>query len=115
VRRTGSRHFHLGMVQWLRVEENNGLRCGVRLFPGTPEAIALRPSNFNPASSGRYERALLLPELSAPATPATLILPAGWFQSGRFVEMFSDRKQVLKLLHLLEKGGDFDRGTITIV
>lgn len=115
VRRTGSRHFHLGMVQWLRVEENNGLRCGVRLFPGTPEAIAVRPSNFNPASSGRYERALLLPELSAPATPATLILPASWFQSGRFVEMFSDRKQVLKLLHLLEKGGDFDRGTITIV
>ena len=50
-----------------------------------------------------------------PATPATLILPAGWFQSGRFVEVFSDRKQVAKLLNLLEKGGDFDRGTIVVV
>ena len=115
VRRTGGRHFHLGMVQWLRMEENGELFCGVRLFPGTPQAISVRPSNFTPASSGRYERALLLPEVPAPATPATLILPAGWFQSGRFVEVFSDRKQVAKLLNLLEKGGDFDRGTIVVV
>ncbi|MCW5604437.1 MAG: hypothetical protein KIT18_07820 [Burkholderiales bacterium] len=115
VRRVGGRHFHLGMVQWLRIEENNELYCGVRLFPGIPQAVAVRPSNFNPVGSNRYERALLLPEIPAPATPSTLILPAGWFQSGRFVEVFSDRKQVAKLLNLLEKGGDFDRGTITIV
>jgi len=57
----------------------------------------------------------VLPEVPAPATPATIILPAGWFQSGRFVEIFAERKQVAKLLNLLEKGSDFDRGTITIV
>jgi len=115
VRRTTSRNFHLGMVQWLRMEENGELYCGVRLFPGTPLAISVRPSNFTPAGAGRYDRALLLPEVPAPATPATLILPAGWFQSGRFVELFSDRKQVAKLLNLLEKGNDFDRGTIVVV
>ncbi len=115
VRRATGRNFYLGMVQWLRMEENSELFCGVRLFPGTPRAIAVRPSSFTPASNGRYERALLLPEVPAPATPATLILPAGWFQSGRFVEVFSDRKQVAKLLNLLEKGSDFDRGTIVVV
>jgi len=115
VRRPTSRSFHLGMVQWLRMEEGGELYCGVRLFPGTPHAISVRPSNFAPTSIPRYERALLLPEVPAPATPATLILPAGWFQSGRFVELFSDRKQVAKLLNLLEKGGDFDRGTIVVV
>jgi len=115
VRRTTSRNFHLGMVQWLRMEENGDLYCGVRLFPGTPLAISVRPSNFAPVGAGRYDRALLLPEVPAPATPATLILPAGWFQSGRFVELFSDRKQVAKLLNLLEKGNDFDRGTIVVV
>jgi hypothetical protein len=115
VRRAGGRNFHLGMVQWLRMEENNEIFCGVRLFPGTPQAISVRPSNFTPTGSGRYERALLLPEVPAPATPATLILPAGWFQSSRFVEIFSDRKQVAKLLNLLEKGSDFDRGTIVVV
>ena len=115
VRRAGGRSFYLGMVQWLRMEEGGELYCGVRLFPGTPQAISVRPSNFTPTGTGRYERALLLPEVPAPATPATLILPAGWFQSGRFVEVFSDRKQVAKLLNLLEKGNDFDRGTIVVV
>ena len=103
------------MAQWLRIEEDGELYCGVRLFPGTPQAISVRPSNFNPVGGGRYERALLLPEVPAPSTPASLVLPAGWFQSGRFVEVYSDRKQVAKLLNLLEKGTDFDRGTIVIV
>ncbi len=115
VRRESGRQFHLGMVQWVRIEADDELQCGVRLFPGTPEAVAVRPSNFNPAGSSRYERALVLPEVPAPATPATIVLPAGWFQSGRFVEIFAERKQVAKLLNLLEKGSDFDRGTITIV
>jgi cyclic-di-GMP-binding protein len=115
VRRQASKQFHLGMVQWLKVEDNNELQCGVRLFPGTPQAVAVRPSNFNPVGNSRYERAIVLPEVPAPATPATIVLPAGWFQSGRFVEIFADRKQVVKLLNLLEKGSDFDRGTISMV
>ena len=115
VRRPTGRNFYIGMVQWLRMEESGEIYCGVRIFPGAPHAISVRPSNFTPTGAGRYERALLLPEIPAPATPATLILPAGWFQSGRFVELFSDRKQVAKLLNLLEKGSDFDRGTIVVV
>lgn len=115
VRRADSTQLRLGLVQWLKIDENSSLSCGVRLFPGIPQAIAVRPSNFNPVGSTRYERAILLPEVAVPNTPATLILPAGWFQNGRFVEVHSDRKQVAKLLNLLEKGSDFDRGTITIV
>jgi hypothetical protein len=57
----------------------------------------------------------LLSEVAVPLTPATLILPAGWFQNGRFVEVHSDGKHVAKLVNLLEKGSDFDRGTISIV
>ncbi len=115
MRRAGSPQFQLGLVQWLRTDENSSLSCGVRLFPGNPQAIAVRPSNFNPAGSTRYERAILIPEVTVPNTPATMVLPAGWFQVGRFVEAHSDRKQVAKLLNLLDKGGDFDRGTIAIV
>ncbi len=115
VRRESGKQFHIGMVQWVKIDANDELQCGVRLFPGSPEAVAVRPSNFNPAGSSRYERALVLPEVPAPATPATIVLPSGWFQSGRFVEIFAERRQVAKLLNLLEKGSDFDRGTITIV
>jgi len=114
VQRRGTRHFQIGMVQWLRVEREREIHLGVRVFPGIPQAVAVRPSNFTPESN-RYERALLLPEVPASATPATLILPPGWFQSGRFVEAISEQKQVAKLMNLLEMGSDFDRCTITLI
>ena len=114
VRTRDSKHLQLGMVQWLRVTAEDELCCGVRLFQGAPQAVAVRPSNFNANTSG-YERALLLPEVLASATPATLILPPGWFQSGRFIEVASDRKQVAKMLNLLEMGSDFDRCTVTFI
>ena len=104
VRRGSSKLFYLGLVQWLRVEENNKLFVGVRLFPGIARAVAVRPANFGaPPGIKGFERALLLPELPAPSTPATLILPTGWYQAGRFVEVHSDQKQVAKLVNLLEK------------
>jgi len=114
VRRAQGRRFYVGMVQWLRIEQDGALYCGIRLFPGAAQAVAIRPSNFNPAGATGHARAVLLPEVAAPATPATVLLPPGWFQSGRFIEIVSDRKQVAKLLTLLEKGSDFERATIAI-
>lgn len=115
VRRPSGRNFHIGMIQWLRTNGAAEVRCGVRLFPGVPRAIAVRPSNPSPVGPNRYECALLLPEVPAPATPATLILPPGWFQNGRFIEMHTDRKQIAKLLNLFEKGSDFDRGSVAVI
>lgn len=114
LRRGNSKQFQIGMVQWLRLADDAKFCCGVHVFPGTPQAVAARPSNFSPASS-RYERALLLPEVPAANVPATLLVPPGWFQSGRFIEAYSDRPQVAKLLNLLEMGNDFDRCTITLI
>ncbi|MEO7728363.1 MAG: hypothetical protein ABIS45_14005 [Burkholderiales bacterium] len=116
VRRGSSKLFYLGLVQWLRVEETNGLYVGVRLFPGIARAVVAKPANFQaPSGINGYERALLLPEMAVPATPATLILPTGWYQAGRFVELFGEQKQVAKLVNVLEKGSDFDRCTVTLV
>ena len=115
VRRSTSKMFYLGVVQWLRVEEGGELRVGVRLFPGVARAVAARPANFKaPAGEHGYERALLLPEIAVPATPATLILPLGWYQPGRFVEIVGEQKQVAKLVNVIEKGSDFDRCTVTL-
>jgi hypothetical protein len=116
VRRGTSKLFYLGLVQWLRVEENSDLYVGVRLFPGIARAVVARPANFHaPTGINGFERALLLPEMAVPATPATLILPTGWFQAGRFVELFGEQKQVAKLVNVIEKGSDFDRCTVTLV
>ncbi len=116
VRRGSSKLFYLGLVQWLRVEENDDLYVGVRLFPGIARAVVAKPANFHaPSGINGYERALLLPEMAVPATPATLILPTGWYQAGRFVELFGEQKQVAKLVNVIEKGSDFDRCTVTLV
>lgn len=116
VRRGTSKLFYLGLVQWMRTEENSELFVGVRLFPGIARAVVARPANFNaPSGINGFERALLLPEMAVPATPATLILPTGWYQAGRFVELFGDQKQVAKLVNVIEKGSDFDRCTVTLV
>jgi hypothetical protein len=115
VRRSTSKMFYLGVVQWLRVEENDELRVGVRLFPGIARTVAARPANFKaPAGDNGYERALLLPEIAVPATPATLILPAGWYQPGRFVEIVGAQRQVAHLISVIEKGSDFDRCAVTL-
>lgn len=115
VRRSSSKQFYLGLVQWLRVEENKELFVGVRLFPGIANAVVVRPANFNaPTGIKGFERGLLLPEV-APSTPVTLILPSGWYQAGRFVEVHGNQKQVAKLINLLEKGSDFERCTVSLV
>jgi len=106
--------FHVGVVQWLRAEENDELFIGVRLLSSNARAVAARPVNFKLPGGGTFERALLLPESSAPAAPATLILPSGWYQAGRFVDIHGEQKQVAKLDGLLEKGSDFDRCIISL-
>ena len=111
VRRSAGKSFHLGIVQWLRVEENTELFAGVRLFPGNARAITVRPANYNPSLGIKsFERGLLLPELP-PSTPTTLVLPAGWYQAGRVIQIHDDQKLDVKLVNLLERGSDFDRCT----
>jgi hypothetical protein len=119
VRRGTGKSFYLGLVQWLRVEETDGMYVGVRLFPGIARAFVVRPANFYaPSGVHGVERALLLPEMTVPATPATLILPTGWYQPGRFVDLYGEQRQqklVAKLLNVIEKGSDFDRCTVKLV
>ncbi|HUO43993.1 MAG TPA: hypothetical protein VMT94_03655 [Burkholderiales bacterium] len=109
VRQNGHTSFHVGVVQWLRAEENEELFIGVRLLASHARAVAVRPVNFKLPGIHAFERALLLPASSAPEMPATLILPLGWHQAGRFVDIHGEQKQVAKLDGLLEKGSDFDR------
>ncbi len=112
VRRSSSKDFHLGVVQWLRLDESKEMFVGIRLFSGTPRTVAVRPVNFVLPGNTGYERGLLLPGIKAPLTPATLILPSGWFQPGRTVEVHAGEKRTVTLTSVLEKGADFDRCTV---
>ena len=116
VRRGASKLFHLGLIQWMRAEDQESLFAGVRLFPGVARAVAVRPTNFNAPGDirGQFERGLLLPELPTSTAPMTLVLPSGWYQPGRIVELHSEQKVIAKLTGLLEKGSDFERCTVSL-
>jgi hypothetical protein len=105
----------LGTIQWIKVNEYNECQCGIRMLAGVPQAISVRPSNFNLPGKHGFEPALMLPEGTLPATPLSVILPAGWFQPGRLIEFQSEKKKVAKLLDLIERGADYDRGSIVFV
>lgn len=105
----------IGMIQWLRVDKNEGFMCGVRLFPGVPQVVMTRISNFNPADPTKFEGALLMPEVVVPATPATVVLPAGWFENGRVIEFQYGPKDYARLRRLLDHGADFDRCTFDYI
>ena len=113
--RRGADNTRLGTVQWIRVDSHNDTQCGVRLYPGAPQAIKVRPANLNVPKEQEYERALLTPAVAMPAAPMIMLLPAGWFQSGRLLEIQGEDKRVAKLLNLIERGSDFDRCAITMV
>jgi len=105
----------LGTIQWIRINEQNECQCGIRLFAGTPTAISVRPSNFNLPGNVKLEQALMLPQVAMPATPLSVVLPAGWFQAGRMIEIQGEKKQVAKLINLIERGTDFDRCSVALV
>jgi hypothetical protein len=112
---TTGKSYLIGMVQWLRVDKREGILCGVRLFPGEPQVVMVRMSNFKLADQQKFEQAMLLPEIATPATPSTIVLPAGWFENGRVIEFKDGPKQFARLHNLLERGSDFDRGTFDYI
>jgi cyclic-di-GMP-binding protein len=115
LRRGAEATVRLSTIQWIKVNEKNECQCGIRTFPGAPKAISVRPSNFNLSGTQNFEQALLLPDVAMPVTPMSVILPAGWFQAGRMIEIQGEKKQVAQLLHLVERGADFDRAAFAIM
>lgn len=110
VRRAGI--MRLGTVQWIRVNSQNETTCGVRLFAGTPQPVKVCATNLTSPKPQDFEYAFMMPAVAMPATPAMLVLPAGWFLDGRQLDIHSDSKHVAKLVKLVERGADFDRCTI---
>lgn len=103
-------HFLLAQVSWYLLQEaTGGLLAGVHVLAGRPQGIALRPAGAAVSPSERYVRAFLLPAVAALNEPATLVLPRGWFQPERVVEVFTDRQARLRLAELLAQGTDFER------
>lgn len=111
VRPGDAKSFLVGMVRWIRTDEKDDLHVGVRVIPGIPQAVAVRPTGIN-AKAEKFVPALLCPALPALSSPTSLILPPGWYRSGRVLEVYSERSELMLLNSVIERGSDFERVAI---
>lgn len=111
LRPPGGKHFNLAVVRWLVVNEDGTLSIGTRTLPGIPTALAVRTVTLNVNDAGPFVPAFRLSEMPAQHEPASLVLPIGWFQAGKRIQVYNSQMGVVKLVALLEKGANFDRVT----
>jgi hypothetical protein len=78
------------------------------MVPGVPRAVAVRSTGIN-AKSEKFIPALYCPALAALGSPASLILPPGWYRPKRVVEVYGDTPEPYLLTGVIERGSDFER------
>jgi hypothetical protein len=108
VRPADAKNFMVGAVRWIKTDENDNLHLGIRIVPGIPQAVAVRPTGIN-AQMEKLVPALYCPALAALSVPASLILPPGWYRPKRVLQVHSDSAELLLLTGVLDRGHDFER------
>jgi hypothetical protein len=111
VRPADAKNFLVGVVRWLKGEENDDLHLGVRIVPGVPQAVAVRPTGLN-TQSEKFVPALFCPAMPVLEMPPSLILAPGWYRPKRILEIYTDASALLLLSGVIERGSDFERVAI---
>jgi hypothetical protein len=110
--------FKLGVTTWVTVTRAGQLRIGLRYLPGTVQATMLQTAAAKEsAAMGSSTPALLLHPVPALKTPASLIVPNGWFEPGRMIEIRQQNgtTQKAKTGFSVERGIDFERISFALV
>ncbi len=105
----------LAQVAWLMQERSGALQIGVAVFPGKPQAVAVRPVAHPSGSPSPCERAFVLPEIPSLGVEQTLILPTGWYHPQRQLDLHADRVLRICLGRMVVEGPDFTRAIFTVV
>ncbi len=100
--------FLLAVARWVRVAVGNELQTGVRIFPGLPRPVAVRGIGLS-AVNEKYRQGFILPPAPTLHQPESVIVPAGWFRSGRVIEIHQDGARQVRLKRLMDRGADFER------
>jgi hypothetical protein len=114
VKPADAKSFMLGQVRWLMQADNGDVHAGVRLLPGLPAVVAMRPTGLN-VQNEKFLPALSLTAVAALDSPPALVVPSGWFKPKRVVEVFVDSPVRARLTELLERGTDFERVAYELV
>jgi hypothetical protein len=100
--------FILGQVRWLIGAVSGDLRAGVKLMPGIAAPTSVRGTGLNDKAE-RPVSALALSAVPAVKSPATLVLPAGWYRPQRVLEVVTEKPYSVRLTEILERGADYER------
>ncbi len=105
--------FMLGSVAWMNVTREGRLQMGIKYIPGQPMPVRISAAGINLART--EAQAFLMPALPSVRTPASLIIPRGWFHPGLAIEMreSNDEFTMLQLGFSVERGMDFERVSFT--
>jgi hypothetical protein len=103
--------FFLGVVKELVHETDGRIIATIALFPGRPEALAVRAGDARNRANAHWVQGFRLPALEKMRIPASLVLPSGMGQRGRGVETWSEGAKETTVEEVLERGSDFDRVT----
>lgn len=106
--------FVLAQAHWLMQERDSSLVAGVEILPGSPEAVSVRRVHTGAGmpsapATDLYSVGFMLPEVPAMGSGASLVIPSGWYQSGRILEMHTTTTWQVRMTGLLQRGSDFER------
>jgi hypothetical protein len=102
-----ARTYILSEIRWLMLGVDRSLVIGAAALPGLATGVAVRPAG-NPSLPEPYTQAFLLP--GKPGQAECLVLPAGWHQPGRELELrVEDELAKVQLGGVLQRGYDYDR------
>jgi hypothetical protein len=104
--------FFLGMIKELVHETDGRIIATVSVYPGRPEAVAVRAGDARNRANAHWTQGFRLPALDQLHIPASLVVPSGMGQRGRGVEVWSEGARESTVEDVLERGGDFDRVTV---
>lgn len=102
----------LSCVRWTMVREDGSVEIGVEILPGVPQLIAVSGMVKGSRTPARG-RAFLLPAIPTLKESSSLVIPHGWFEPGRMIDIVHGTRQTVRLGQPLERGKDFDRVTFS--
>lgn len=114
LRPQGAHRFILCELRWLTEGADQTLTVGARALIGLAQPVSVRLLTGDAAKAPPFSHALVLPV--AKNLPASIVLPSGWYQPARTLEMRARGRILrLRLTEILARGLDFDQARFDVL
>ncbi|QID16357.1 hypothetical protein G3580_01165 [Nitrogeniibacter mangrovi] len=116
IRPPDGEHYLLAHISWLMYRPDGIMELGVHTLPGLPEGVAVRLVGLHSNTRDPFKLGFLLPAVPALKAAPSLIVPGGWYQAQRIVELkVGDKVMQARLTKLATRGSNFDRVEFTTI